>query len=921
MDDSPEPRIAPRRPTTPSLHHPTTPSPHRPINPSAALYSLAKTPSKLIRNVSSTLKSMFKKGPTLSARKPQPPSETCPEPPSDTSPKPPSETYHSPYPLLKSLNIPTNFDSPENEIIIQNVLRELTVLHKENKRDITFTWANGRQACLAVVERVKSRECFFKMKRDWIMRILTHMNPFNVGEAASCLCSWLVRKFKVQFEDVARKVGCVSFTKMNAVQITAALDDANITHNACNILMRHLQHHLGVRLIEPLSKVVEIGKYSHQVIFGSAEIEKVKGKKPEKVQYYSMDICETLAADLERILNIEKTNERTTFGYMRNGAKTVDIVGGGDHGQGASRFVARINLLSSSERRKSGKIDTGSRQLTFAKTVCKKDTYEILNLTAAEISASFKRVQECMFVAERDEEGVVRVKVVEKTQHVETHNSWVVIPGFTLFICGDLAWYALAMGRDGCSGCRCPYCTLTLKEFQDKDKEGLPLTLEQLNQLALAYHDPDDDTDTQGVKYKPMVQVPLMHFIAPLLHINIGMTNKILASLLCFIDKYIEHLPKLEIERRKKLEELEPKLKEITAEVDQIKEHKQEFTAKRVAANVLVKQKTKRLREVNKERKKAETSTERRLALTDLANSLKAEISQQTPIFEEFKELASYAVKEFKEKDEMRLALSKIVTELRKQCSEMKKGRKGDKEGMESRVEDVMDEEARIKSGAYHGGALNGMSCQRLVQSSKKIMKRLSDICHEMHSQSNDEWGSEKISKEELTNKLNLFTTLFEVLDVVLSLLRKPDPTECEIKELEFMIGVLETLWRQAGISVTVKAHILFKHIVDQVKQFGGIADKVEDFVEKAHQQGMKMDDLTKRMESSFRNRQETQLNRLWAASDPAVQAMRQRVTERSRRTKRKSIETQNTTTNKRAVKIARREATVASFLKDVDVV
>ena len=267
MDDSPEPCIAP--------YPPTTPGPHRSITPSAALYSLAKTPSKLVRHVASTLQSVFKKGPTLSTRKPQPPSETCPEPA-------PSETCNFPYPLLKSLHIPTNFDSPENEMMIQNVLRELIMMHKDNKRDVTFTWANGRQACLAVVERVKSREYFFKMERDWIMRILKHMNPFNIGDAASCLCSWLVRKFKVQFEDVARKVGCVSFTKLNAVQITAALDEANITHNACNILMRHLQHHLGVRLIEPLSKVVEIGKYSHQVTFGSAEIEKEKGINQRK---------------------------------------------------------------------------------------------------------------------------------------------------------------------------------------------------------------------------------------------------------------------------------------------------------------------------------------------------------------------------------------------------------------------------------------------------------------------------------------------------------------------------------------------------------------------------------------------------------------------------------------------------------------
>ena len=867
--------------------------------PSKLFHKIYTTPSKLFSKISTTMKHIFGKH--------RHPSAMIDEQDSQSVAK--TNVTETPFPLLESLNIPTSFESPLDEMKIQNVLREMVNLHKANGRDITFTWVNGRTAFMGVIERVKNREYFTKMNRDWLMKVVKHMNPNDVGEAATCLCSWLQNKFKKQFEEVAKKAGLVRFKKMGAVQVTAALDEANVTHNSCNILMRHFNHHLGVRLIEPLSKVVELGKYSHQVHFGEAKIEKEKGKKEETVEFFTMDLCEVLAADLERLLTDPK-NKLTKFGYERDGKMTVDVVGGCDHGQGASRFVSRINLLPSSERRKSGRIDTGSRQITFAKIVCKKDTYEILDLTAAKIRASFKRIKECMFLAVKDDEGVVSVKIVEKRLHFDTDRCWVVIPGFTLFICGDLAYYALAMGRDGSAGCRCPYCNLALREFEDEDKEGLPLTLEQLNKCAIAYQDPEDDTDTLGVKYTPMLQEPNSHYIPPILHCQIGAVNKVMTDMLDFIDQYVQHLPNVEKGRRKKLREESEKLEALVKEVSQLNAAKRDFTKKRIAANVKVKEKTNIVKELRKELKKTDLCPQVRVALEDTIKALQEEISEHRKVFEENRDLASYIVHEYNEKEGLRSRTSKIVAKLKKICTKLRKLRKGDKEGLETLIEEIMRIIACIKPEAYHGGALNGMSCQRLLATSKEIMERVSDLCLEMFSQRTEDEGYEMITEEGLTLKLNVYTRIFEVLDVVFALLRQPDPTNDEILKLERMLKVLESLWRQAKLSITVKLHILFKHTVDKVKAFGGIADKVEDFVEKAHQEGRKLDDLTKRMATHFRKKQETQLNRQWAALNPTVQAMKTEVAEACRRTKRKGSEIENVTTKNRQAKLARREAT-----------
>ena len=828
-----------------------------------------------------------------------------------------NNTTDTSYPLLKSLKIPTtcSFDSPLDAIKISNVLREVTMLHKDNDREMTFHWANGRQAYMTIIERIKNRQYLTKKNRDWFMDILSHMNPTDVGEAAACLCSWLLNKFQDQYEDVGKKAGLVRLKKLNGVQLTAALDEANMTHNAGNIFLRHIHHHTGFRLAEPLKKMVELGDYPYAIKFGKAKIEKEKGKKEEKVKYWTMCLCEALKENLQRLLNNseEDITKLTKFGYERNGEKTVDVIAGHDHGDDAYRGVARINLLSSAERRKSGRIDTGSCQITFAKTECKKDTYEITNLTAAEIRDAFKKIKESMFLAVKDDEGVVSIKIVKKRHHFDTDRCWVLIPGFTLFICGDLAYYAIAMGRDGSAGCRCPYCHLSLREFGDKDKEGIPLTLDKLNKAAIAYHDPDDDTDTLGVKHPPQLQEENFRYISPVLHCEIGTVDKVLMNMLYFIDLYVQHLPNVEIGRRKKLKELEEKLDELKKKVDEVATAKKEFTKKRVAAKKIIKRKETLVRAVKKKLRKTNLSPEIRLKHTDTIRDLEKEISQQQVIFKENKDLAAYAVIEYNEREELRLATSKEVTKLRKMCNQMKKDRKGDKDGMEALIEDILRQIAQIRPEAYHGGTLNGMSCQKLLANAGQIMKRISDLCSEMWVKRNIE-GYAMIPQEELTKRMDLYKELFGVLDVVFSLLRQPAPTEDEILRLEKMTAVLERLWRQADMSITVKAHILFKHAIDQVKAFGGIADKVEDFVEKAHQEGKKYNDITKRMGPNWIKKQQTQISRQWAAQHPAVLETKKRVTEASRRNKRKASAVDNVTTKKRQAKLDRREATCAYY-------
>ena len=76
--------------------------------------------------------------------------------------------------------------------------------------------------------------------------------------------------------------------------------------------------------------------------------------------------------------------------------------------------------------------------------------------------------------------------------------------------------------------------------------------------------------------------------------------------------------------------------------------------------------------------------------------------------------------------------------------------------------------------------------------------------------------------------------------------------------------------WRELVISITLKFHILTRHTIEQVRQFGGIADLEEDFIEKSHQLGNKLDHYVATMSNKGYEQQElAKVRRQWLPNDP----------------------------------------------------
>ena len=164
---------------------------------------------------------------------------------------------------------------------------------------------------------------------------------------------------------------------------------------------------------------------------------------------------------------------------------------------------------------------------------------------------------------------------------------------------------------------------------------------------------------------------------------------------------------------------------------------------------------------------------------------------------------------------------------------------------------------------------MNGVCCRRLLDNTKVIFEKVINLVHEKVSM-NIRRKNNNVSQ--LTEVIDTFESLFECMDVMFSKLRILDPTMEEINEMTVGIKGLETLWIELDLSMTPKMHILCNHTIKQVKQFGGIADKVEDFVEKSHQVGKKLDALVARMKSQcFRQQELVKIRHQWLSSDPSV--------------------------------------------------
>jgi hypothetical protein len=99
----------------------------------------------------------------------------------------------------------------------------------------------------------------------------------------------------------------------------------------------------------------------------------------------------------------------------------------------------------------------------------------------------------------------------------------------------------------------------------------------------------------------------------------------------------------------------------------------------------------------------------------------------------------------------------------------------------------------------------------------------------------------EKCDKTTVTKKIVEFEQTLGLLDAAFSYLSIPCPTDDEKKKAREASQALSKKWREVGLSISLKAHVMELHTCDFNDKFG-IGDKEESFIEQGHQTGIKDD-------------------------------------------------------------------------------
>jgi hypothetical protein len=106
-----------------------------------------------------------------------------------------------------------------------------------------------------------------------------------------------------------------------------------------------------------------------------------------------------------------------------------------------------------------------------------------------------------------------------------------------LYITGDLAFQAMALGKESMAGHWCMQCKSHKDKFLDNGEMWTTDELCRLGEVA----DKSKGNPALGVKQKPWwAFIPLTNWIVPLLHCEIGVGNQLLDKLRDIINEYIE---------------------------------------------------------------------------------------------------------------------------------------------------------------------------------------------------------------------------------------------------------------------------------------------------------------------------------------------------------------------------------------------
>ena len=575
---------------------------------------------------------------------------------------------------------------------------------------------------------------------------------------------------------------------MTATEFSAMMEAGRINGTGERELKKHLRAHLGPGFC-PTQRSVDMLSDGHGTVhYGSDLFTYDKKEQPEFVEWTEKDIDKEVERYLQvHLQSIDKPVTPFDVDFVR-------VVAGGDHGDTAFQFGAKVIVGMKSDE--PGCTNILEFEVLVCELICRTDSGALIEKTILNrLTKGLKILVQQELCIYEDDEGVLQCKF-DPPADLRAVNRLIVDFRFT----ADLALQTMALGKESMSPHWCPLCKAHKSQFLANGIEMWTMNdLCQYAEKAMTSKRKKGEP-TLGVKQRPWWDfIPVDHFIVPLLHMEIGIGNQLLDRLRYMINEHIEYMAAGEEEIRLEI----PKL-------------------------------TKRIADTRKKRNAWDESNEGGKAIASLKRTINSNRNSAQIALDkqELQRLQQFRRTKFADVLTEDLA---ILRKNRKTLRDMRKEKVKRSDSIEAKMFRVL-KDIGVELCAYHGGSLNGKDIIKVMNNAEHVFSELLLIFKE---------GKRPdciLSDEDIELLCNHFQDVFVLWDGAFSTARIVDPSDDDIERFcSFVDAALQGTLR-LRCSVTPKMHMMVKHVAWQMKYVpGGIGDKVEDWVERWHQTGIRL--------------------------------------------------------------------------------
>jgi hypothetical protein len=375
----------------------------------------------------------------------------------------------------------------------------------------------------------------------------------------------------------------------------------------------------------------------------------------------------------------------------------------------------------------------------------------------------------------------------------------------------------MALGKESMAGHWCMQCKASRLQFKHDCEMW---TMEELVRCGEDAEKNKGDP-VLGVKKKPWWPfIPLSNYLTPLLHCLIGIGNQLIEKLRAIINEHIaEYSPGKEATRASI-----PVLKNIIADTAKERDEWDESDEGGKKQKMLM---------------RAVDAYKKRREIVLASNNEQEETTHRANLLT-LKDLSDTCNQLVNKLKQARRTLADQQLKLKAM-----QAAKGKQEGsVDTKLFKVL-KEVGVELSSYHGGSLNGKDTKKVMNNATFIFEELAIIMKEGKR-------PDCILTDADIDALCLhFQGVFVLWDGAFSLARTVGPMEDDIKTYRLYVAAAEHGNDALRCTTTPKAHLMLKHIAWQMENIpGGLGDKMEDFVERMHQTGIRLRDRFRRVKN-----------------------------------------------------------------------